>query len=111
MNCFDCSDIYRKLSQALMEIISIETNAFRLILKKIDSIYNLLSKEIKENEMEQLMDNDSLCKTLKISKSTSQRLRSKSKLLYFKDGRKILYRKVDVANYIEAHKYGDLKEE
>ncbi len=92
-----------------MEIISIETNAFRLIINKIDSIYNLVAKEIKENEMEQLIDNDSLCKTLCISKSTSQRLRSTSKLPYFKDGRKILYRKDDVANYIEEHQSRNIK--
>lgn len=92
-----------------MEIISIETNAFRLIINKIDSIYNLVAKEIKENEMEQLMDNDSLCKTLCISKSSSQRLRKNGKLPYFKDGRKILYRKDDVANYIEEHQSRNIK--
>lgn len=62
-----------------------------------------MAKEIKENEMEQLMDNDSLCTTLCISKSTAQRLRNNGKLPYFKDGRKILYRKDDVKNYIEEH--------
>ena len=86
-----------------MELITIETNAFRLILNKIDSIYNLLTDEIKHNELEQFMDNDSLCKTLHISKSTSQRLRDSGKLPYFKDGRKILYHKGEIQKYIERN--------
>ena len=86
-----------------MELITIETNSFRLILQKIDAIYSLIEDELKQKEHDKLLDNDTLCKTLKISKSTAKRLRDGGKLFYIKDKRKILYRKSDVEKYLDEH--------
>jgi len=88
-----------------MEVVTIESKAYKSLAEKIDLMVKLLISQGKTNEQEQLLDTNDLCALLKISKSTAQRMRSNYRIGYIKSGRKTYYRQADVDAYLNGRRH------
>ncbi|EHB91351.1 hypothetical protein HMPREF9450_01400 [Alistipes indistinctus YIT 12060] len=77
-----------------MEVITIESKAFRQLMEKLDALSDYVSslKPPVENEDESWVDSHDICDFLKISERTLQRLRTNGKISYTNLGGKYYYR-------------------
>jgi len=60
-----------------MEVLTIESKSFNILIEKIDLMAKLLVSEGKTKDREQLLDTYELCQYLKISPSTAEKLQDK----------------------------------
>jgi len=87
-----------------MEVLTIESKSFNILIEKIDLMAKLLVSEGKTKDREQLLDTYELCQYLKISPSTAQRMRKNYKISFIKSGRKIYYYKVDIEAFLNRRR-------
>lgn len=73
---------------------------FRLILERLEELLKLIKAKNRLNG-ETIYDNQDLCIMLKLSKRSSQCLRSLGVLPYLQIGQKIFYLESDVMKYIQ----------
>lgn len=85
-----------------MDVITLQTEAFKEIVSKIDGIHSRLNaKEKKPSEV--WLDNSELMSILKISKRTAQHYRDSGMISFSQVGAKIYYRLSDVEELLNAH--------
>ena len=64
-----------------MEVITIESQAYKNIMSKMDTIYDyVVSQQNTQDEEDSWVDNYEVCTFLKMSDRTLQRLRSEKKI-------------------------------
>lgn len=69
-----------------MEVIQMESTAYKELMEKIDGIAAYVrksEKRMREEDTEILLDNEQVAALLQISKRTLQRLRSEKKISYY----------------------------
>jgi excisionase family DNA binding protein len=89
-----------------MEHITIESDAFKEIIRKIDEIGRKVNegKVLTDGkEEEEWLDGQEVCMLLKICKRTLQYYRNKRKLPHAKIGSKIYYKRADLEKYLKKH--------
>lgn len=87
-----------------MEHITIESEAFKEIIKKIDEIGRKIdTRIIGAKDDDTWLDTQEVCLLLKICKRTLQYYRNKRKLPYVRLGSKIFYKKADLEKYLKKH--------
>lgn len=89
-----------------MELITIESKAFKQLEEKLTIIADYVLRNMKEEETDGLVDSYEVCTYLKISRRTLQRLRAKGVINYSKAGRKHLYELNEVKRMIEENLVG-----
>ena len=66
-----------------MEVITIESQAFKSLMSKVDTIFDyVISQQNIQDEEDSWVDSYEVCTFLKISDRTLQRLRSENKINY-----------------------------
>ena len=66
-----------------MEVITIESQAYKNLMSKVDTIYDyVISQQNIQDEEDSWVDSYEVCTFLKISDRTLQRLRSENKINY-----------------------------
>lgn len=85
-----------------MEVISIESQAYKELLSKLDAINHRLTEKEKEPK-EKWLDNQELMQLLKISKRTAQHYRDHGLISFSQVGAKIYYRLSDVEELLKKH--------
>ena len=85
-----------------MEVITITSEAFQEIVKKLDGINTRLNAKEKEPK-EVWLDNQELMQLLKISKRTAQHYRDSGMISFSQVGNKIYYRLSDVEELLKKH--------
>lgn len=85
-----------------MEVISIESQAYRELVNKLDAIHQRLSEKEKQPK-DQWLDNQELMQLLKISKRTAQSYRDSGLISFSQVGNKIYYRLNDVEDLLKRH--------
>lgn len=88
------------------DVITIENQAFRLLVNKIDTVYGYVVEENKQEKVkkqvrEQLLDTNEVCQLLRISKRTLQRLRDEKVITFAYLGGKCIYKLKDVENLVD----------
>ena len=89
-----------------MEHITIESDAFKEIIRKIDEIGKRIegnNPKISNDQDESWLDNQEVCILLKVCKRTLQYYRNKGKLPFSKIGSKIYYKRADLEMYLKKH--------
>lgn len=85
-----------------MEVITIQSEAFQELVKKMDEIQTkLTAKEKEPNEI--WLDNQEFIQLLKISKRTAQHYRDTGMISFSQVGSKIYYRMNDVEELLKKH--------
>ena len=85
-----------------MEVITIQSEAFQELVKKMDEIQTkLTAKEKQPNET--WLDNQEFIQLLKISKRTAQHYRDTGMISFSQVGSKIYYRLADVEELLKKH--------
>jgi hypothetical protein len=76
-----------------VEVITIESKAFKQLMKKLDVLSDNVNslKPSAENEDESWVDSHDICEFLKVSERTLQRLRANGKISYTNLGGKYYY--------------------
>lgn len=110
-----------------MEVITIDSQAFKVLMEKLDALSDYVSslKPPAEDEDDSWVDSHEICDFLKISERTLQRLRSNGKISYTNLGgryyyqisqvKKLLKEKVIKSSeecfleLVEHHKHGEIK--
>lgn len=88
-----------------MNVVTIESEAYQDIVKKLDSLSKLIDKHQNSvNPEEAWVDNDDVCSFLGISLRTLQRLRSKGNITYSTLGGKTYYTISEIKKVLEEHK-------
>ena len=88
-----CSEIHLKIR--IMEVITIESQAYKELTAKIDTIANFVTaieSQPEENPEHIWVDNHQVCTFLQISTKTLQRLRTANEVSYSKIRGKVFYR-------------------
>ncbi|MBK7110272.1 MAG: helix-turn-helix domain-containing protein [Bacteroidetes bacterium] len=85
-----------------MNVITIESEAFEHIVKKLDEIQGTLEERNKEPK-EKWLDNQELMQLLKISKRTAQHYRDSGLISFSQVGNKIYYRLSDIEDLLKNH--------
>jgi 3-methyladenine DNA glycosylase Tag len=85
-----------------MEVVTIQSEAFNLIVDKIDSVHKRLDAKEKTPK-EVWLDNTELMEMLKISKRTAQSYRDQGIISFSQVGAKIYYRLADVEALLNKH--------
>lgn len=88
-----------------MEIITIESKAFRQLMDKLEALseYVYSMERPVENEDENWVGSQDICRFLKISERTLQRLRANGKITYSCMGRKYYYQIGQIRKLLRAH--------
>jgi hypothetical protein len=87
-----------------MQVITIESEAFNQIVKKLDAINEKLNKEKATTPLSDVwMDNQDVCELLHISKRTLQHYRDTGKIPYSQIGAKIYYKSSDVDVFLNSN--------
>ena len=87
-----------------MQVITIESEAFNQIVKKLDAINEKLNKEKGTSPLSEIwMDNQDVCELLHISKRTLQHYRDTGKIPYSQIGAKIYYKSSDVDVFLNSN--------
>lgn len=88
-----------------MEVIIIESRAFKQLMEKLEALseYVYSMKRPVENEDENWVSSHEVCRFLKISERTLQRLRSDGKITYSCMGRKYYYQIGQIKKLLRAH--------
>ena len=85
-----------------MEVITIESEAYKLLLDKITEI----SQDFKDKQglqKERWLDNQELCQLLKISKRTAQHYRDCNLISFSQVGNKLYYKLSDIEQLLLSH--------
>ncbi|WP_185157090.1 MULTISPECIES: helix-turn-helix domain-containing protein [Chryseobacterium] len=78
-----------------MEVITIESQAFKDLMSKVDTIFDyVISQQNTQDEEDSWVNSDELCTFLKINDRTLQRLRSENKINYSRIREKITIKSV-----------------
>ena len=85
-----------------MEVITIQSEAFQELVKKMDEIQTKLTAKEKEPK-EIWLDNQEFIQLLKISKRTAQHYRDTGMISFSQVGSKIYYRINDVEELLKKH--------
>ncbi len=85
-----------------MEVITIQSEAFQELVKKMDEIQTKLTAKDKEPK-EIWLDNQEFIQLLKISKRTAQHYRDTGMISFSQVGSKIYYRMNDVEELLKKH--------
>jgi len=85
-----------------MNVITIESDAFDCIIKKLDDIELTLQERNKEPK-EKWLDNQEFMQLLKISKRTAQHYRDSGMISFSQPGNKIYYRLSDIEEMLKKH--------
>ena len=80
-----------------MEVITIQSEAFKEIIKKIDDLNARLNSKEKAPVIQRL-DNEEFTRLMKISKRTAQHYRDSGLISFNQVGAKIYYRLDDIEN-------------
>ena len=85
-----------------MEVITLQSEAFHEIMKKMEDIQRQL--KAKEKEPKDIwIDNDELAKMLKVTKRTIQNYRDNGIISFSQIGSKLYYRLSDVEDMLMKH--------
>jgi len=85
-----------------MEVITLQSEAFHEIMKKMEDIQKQL--KAKEKEPKDIwIDNDELAKMLKVTKRTIQNYRDNGIISFSQIGSKLYYRLSDVEDMLMKH--------
>lgn len=85
-----------------MEVITIQSEAFQELVKKMDEIQTKLTAKEKEPK-EVWLDNQEFIQLLKISKRTAQHYRDTGMISFSQVGSKIYYRMNDIEELLKKH--------
>lgn len=85
-----------------MEVVTVQSQAFQEIVKKVDEIHKRLDSKEKEPK-EKWLDNQEFLQLLKISKRTAQHYRDTGMISFSQVGNKIYYRLADVEELLKSH--------
>ena len=85
-----------------MEVITIQSEAFQELVRKMDEIQTKLTAKEKEPK-EIWLDNQEFIQLLKISKRTAQHYRDTGMISFSQVGSKIYYRMNDVEELLKKH--------
>jgi uncharacterized protein YdcH (DUF465 family) len=102
-----------------MEVITIESQAFSKLLKNLENLTKEIhsqnsAQKAKPNQSQELpkgklalgdewLDNEDVCKVLRVTKRTLQNYRDNFILPYSQIGKKVLYKSSDVQRVLEKH--------
>lgn len=86
-----------------MEVITIESEAFKQILSQLEYIKTRLHENEKQSLTKLLLDNDELSLLLKVTKRTLQNYRDQGMISFSQVGSKIYYRSADVEDFLRHH--------
>jgi hypothetical protein len=87
-----------------MQVITIESEAFQLIVNQLAAITTKLNKEKGTTPLSEIwMDNSDVCNLLHISKRTLQSYRDNSKIPFSQINAKIYYKASDVDAFLNKH--------
>ena len=87
-----------------MEVITIQTEAFRQIIDGITDIKKMVSEKSSKNPLaDTWLDISEVCQLLKISKRTLQYYRDNGILAYSQISGKIYFRATDIQSHLERH--------
>lgn len=86
-----------------MEVITIETQAFKDIKSTLEEIKNRVLHTEKNNSIDPFVDNQEFLKLLKISKRTAQLWRDEGRISFSQIGNKIYYKVSDVERLLNRH--------
>ena len=88
-----------------MNVITIESEAFQSLLKKIDSLSEFVDQHADNiNEDEAWVDTNDVCNYLNISHRTLQRLRTTNEINYSSIGNKAFYKISEIRKMLESRK-------
>jgi len=88
-----------------MEVLTIEMEAVKELLKKIDTIYMYVinSHLNKEGETTRWLNSEEVCELLRISNRTLQRLRKSRKIQFTTFNRRCIYKMDDIEKLVSHH--------
>lgn len=93
-----------------MEVITIESSAFREILNQLESIKQTVEKNFKPNLAgEKWLDNDEAAAFLKVTKRTLQTYRDQGEISFSQRGSKIYYRLSDIEEFLQKYHHKAFK--
>ena len=85
-----------------MEVITIESQAFKDLMSKVDTIFDyVISQQNIQDEEDSWVDSYEVCTFLKISDRTLQRLRSENKINYSRIRGKNYYKISEIKRMME----------
>ena len=87
----------------IMEVVIIERKAFEALMTDVSSLtekVNRLCGREKDRRMAKWMDNEEVCRLLRLSPRTLQTMRDKGLIACSQIGKKFYYRRDDVANLV-----------
>ena len=87
----------------IMEVVIIERKAFEALMTDVSSLtekVNRLCGREKDRRMAKWMDNEEVCRLLRLSPRTLQTMRDKGLIACSQIGKKFYYRREDVANLV-----------
>ena len=88
----------------LMEVITIESQAFKDLMSKVDTIFDyVISQQNTQDEEDSWVDSYEVCTFLKISDRTLQRLRSENKINYSRIRGKNYYKISEIKRMMEEN--------
>ena len=86
-----------------MEVVIIERKAFEALMTDVSSLtekVNRLCGREKDRRMAKWMDNEEVCRLLRLTPRTLQTMRDKGLIACSQIGKKFYYRREDVANLV-----------
>ena len=87
-----------------MEVITIESQAYKNLMSKVDTIFDyVISQQNIQDEEDSWVDSYELCTFLKISDRTLQRLRSENKINYSRIRGKNYYKISEIKRMMEEN--------
>lgn len=87
-----------------MEVITIESQAFKSLMSKVDTIFDyVISQQNIQDEEDSWVDSYEVCTFLKISDRTLQRLRSEKKINYSRIRGKNYYKISEIKRMMEEN--------
>lgn len=87
-----------------MEVITIESQAFKNLMSKVDTIFDyVVSQKNTEDETDGWVDSNEVCTFLKISDRTLQRLRSENKINYSRIRGKNYYKISEIKRMLQEN--------
>ena len=95
----------------IMEVVIIERKAFEALMADVSSLtekVNRLCGRESDRRMAKWMDNEEVCRLLRLSPRTLQTMRDKGLIACSQIGKKFYYRREDVANLVIDSKEASL---
>ena len=95
----------------IMEVVIIERKAFEALMVDVSSLtekVNRLCGREKDRRMAKWMDNEEVCRLLRLSPRTLQTMRDKGLIACSQIGKKFYYRREDVASLVTSIKEDSL---